>query len=248
MRKILESSLTTLRRRVLKEAKKDIELGFLLAEFDFEWLLRRMVLCFATCPTVVVRSLLKKCHGFDLYVDTWNKCVVPFRPNCPMLQDILKIPSKNQIKKGAIGKAFLKRHLLVHGVRTGIGTVSALVGLDVFLESAEQLVRFAEAQGVDLFKKMSPRHRKCLFCPVGKQKEREIQNAECIRGVLGVCPFVGNEKFASQIRRGIREQRKARLGKGVKMSFAEVEAIAKKYRLETSEQVKQVVDRLKKGL
>ena len=59
---------------------------------------------------------------------------------------------------------------------------------------------------------------------------------------------MGNEKLASQIRRGIREQRKARLGKGVKMSFAEVEAIAKKYRLETSEQVKQVVDRLKKGL
>ena len=247
MRRILESSLVTLRKRVLKEAKKDMELGFLLAEFDFEWLLRRMILCFATCPTVVVRSLLKKCHGLDLYVDAWNKCVVPFRPKYPTLQDILKIPSKNQIKKGAIGKAFLKRHLLVHGVRTGIGTVSALVGLDVFLEAAELLVRFAEAHGIDLFKKMSSR-RKCLFCPVGKQKEREILNTECSRGVSGVCPFVGNEKMASQIRSGIREQRKVRLGNGVKMSFAEVEAIAKKYRLETSKEVKQVVERLKNDL
>lgn len=245
MRKILDSNLELFRKRIIKESKRDIELGFLLAEFDFELLLRRMVLHCAKCPTIVIRSLMKKCHGFDRYVDAWNKYVVPFSQGYPLMQDILGIPSKNQIKKGCIAKAFMKRHLLVHGVRTGIGVVNALAGLDVFLESAELLVRFAATHDVDLFTRISPRQYKCMFTSEIKGKNGEALSRECKHGVCGVCPFVGDGDLVSQIRSGIKEQRKARLSKkDVKVSANEIIELAKKYGLENSQQIKSVIDRL----
>ena len=241
MRKVLESNLDELRRRIVEVAKDDLELGFLHAEFDFEWMLRRMVLCFATCPTLVVRSILKDCYGLEAYLDAWGKCVVPFRSGMPWLGEVLGIASPKKVKASKVGRACRERHFLVHGVRNGMSIGKSLVGIDVFLDAMAKMVKFATDNDVDLFGRLSPRRIACTYCTNKDQQKKGDASGACLNAHGQLCPFRGDKKTSALIRNGVRRQRNIRKNPEKGVPIEEVVRLAVKYGLDESAAVAQKI-------
>ena len=186
---ILKSDEKMRRADIIRAASKDPEVGFLLTVFNLEWTLRRMVLCFSKCPSVVVRSVLKGCNGFWGYCDTWKLCVCSFDTKMHTMPEILGVLPKTTSKENFITQYIDRRHVLVHGVKGGIGVPTALCGISALLKVSENLVSFARIHGVELFKRLNPRQNvRCGFILRHGIEPFKIEQRD------GLCPAKLREK------------------------------------------------------
>ena len=196
---ILKSDEKKRRADIIRAASKNPEVGFLLTVFNLEWTLRRMILCFSKCPSVVVRSVLKGCNGFWDYCDTWEFCVCSFDTKMQTMPEILGVQPKSTTKENFITQYIDRRHVLVHGVKGGVGVPTALCGISSLLKVSEKLVSFARIHGVELFKRLNPHQNvRCGFVLRRGVEPFKFEQKD------GLCPAKLREKcpmFAYNVRR-----------------------------------------------
>ena len=131
-------------------SREDIMIGYLLAAADFEWTLRRAILGLGYRATKIIRYVsLKNCHGPDLYEKVWEKEVYPLRHK--------RLPEVLSGWKNLCTKAFPLRHQLIHGIKGTPGVPFATDRRDIFLAASTELVRYAHAEGVELYKRIPVR-------------------------------------------------------------------------------------------
>lgn len=205
---ILKSNWTKRRTKILRVASKDVELGFLLTVFNFEWFLRRMILVFSKCPTIVIRARLAKCHGFWSYCEMWDECVCKFDGRiCPMTE-ILGLPSKLQADQNIIKQYCDRRHVLVHGARGGIGFAAALCGISRLLKATEALIEFAQKHDKDLFHSLYSRQNvRCGFTSCRKTEPFKNGQTEgpCPAKIMVGCPMLSNNEARKAIFKNLRK-------------------------------------------
>ena len=209
---ILESNEKKRREAILKVASRDLELGFLMSVFNLEWTIRRMILHFAKCPSIVIRSLLARSNGYPNYCYLWKICVHDFDKRLNELPNILGTNDN----KNDITEYIRCRHVLVHGARSGIGAATALCGIKKLLEAAEFLIRFARENGHELFKRVPPRQVRCGFTGAHHTPlfVRGDTCVNCPGKIVSTCPFVrqsvtttrerGGKCLDDQIRKSLR--------------------------------------------
>lgn len=219
---VLNGSFKQRRRAILNYAKRDLEMGFLLAEFNFEWTLRRSILALSKCPTVVIRERLSRCHGWDAYKEAWLDCVGHFSSDVKPIGTLLEGDSIEDIP--AVNIQHLKdaldgRHVLAHGVKGGVGDRFAVVGLSLFLNASDRLQRYAQERGERLFGRRIYRHpkcvdyEKCVDCPYESFENSTCNNRlastaeECSARLVRKCPFV-NERLSVSRRRAVAKMHK----------------------------------------
>lgn len=216
---VMDSSIEKRKAMILRQAKQDLEVGFLLAEFNLEWIMRRMILKFTKCPTLVVRAAMLSADGISNYCRIWELYVVPF--GYAKMHEILGIRKK--VAKSEMYEYVKKRHVLVHGARGGIGVVNALVGLKMMLDMAEKLMSYAQQEGVKLFEPLDPRV-KCRCLHYSRKRQRPtFESNGCPSGIYpdGNCRFAEHDMKKSKMRNDrslddkIAEIRKATRGKSV---------------------------------
>lgn len=210
---VLGGSSKKRRQAIIRMAKHDLEMGFLLAEFNFEWTLRRCILALSKCPTVVIRERLSGCHGWDAYRDAWTDCVKRFSPAMKSIGGLLEdvsnadVPIVNiqQLKEALDG-----RHILAHGIKGGVSDRFAIVGSYLFLNAADRLQWYAQLHGKSVFGNRIYRapkcvdYGKCLDCPyvLGENVDggnRTIITTEvCSEKMVKKCPFVGERNSVSR--------------------------------------------------
>lgn len=228
---ILDSSIEKRKAMILRHAKQDLEIGFLLAEFNLEWIMRRMILKFTKCPTLVVRAALLCADGIPNYCRTWDLYVAPM--GYAKMHEILGV--KKKVAKSDLYEYVKKRHALVHGARGGVGVVNALIGLKMMLESAERLMIYAHEKEKMLFEVLDSRVRcPCLYYSRKTQK-KTIDGTRCPRGIYsdGKCLFAERDK------KGFKKQK---IG-GLKDKIAEIRSAARGKsvsNLETLEAIKRI--------
>lgn len=201
----LESNEKKRRAAILHVASQDIELGFLFAFFNFEWFLRRMILVFSKCPTVVVRARLVCCHGFGDYCELWNECVCKFDEGIISLAEILGKSETESIKQYCT-----QRHVLVHGARGGIGFATAICGISRLLKALEALVEYAQKNGKNLFIRLYHRQNvRCGFIPKHGIESFKNGKGECLcpAELKGECPFCSSDKERRKIICNIKKSR-----------------------------------------
>lgn len=211
---ILGSSFEKRKASILKAASQDLEIGFLLAVFNFEWTLRRMILSFSKCPSIVIRALLAQSSGLWKYCHLWDICVHGFDSRFGKMREILAggFDSKSNLK--AISEYLRCRHVLVHGAKSGIGAATALCGIRKLLEVSENLARFSHDNGHELFEKIPSRQQvRCGF--TGNRKtpvfEEGLACATCPGNIIVHCPFLkklekDQERDSKQLGDYIREK------------------------------------------
>lgn len=207
---ILGSNEKKRRESILRVASRDLEIGFLLAVFNFEWTLRRMILCFSKCPSIVIRALLAKTSGFWKYCEVWDMCVHEFDNEIGTMTEILGIPPKAETKQNCITEFLDSRHVLVHGATSGIGAATALCGIKKLLGVSEGMASYSRKKGQDLFRMVNPRQQvRCGF--IGNRGTRKFEKgqncAACPGEIIGFCPFLNKKEN----RRDIRDYLDARL-------------------------------------
>ena len=212
---VLNGSFKQRRRAILNQAKRDLEMGFLLAEFNFEWTLRRCILALSKCPTVVIRERLSRCHGWDAYKEAWQDCVRHFSSDVKPIGTLLEGVSIEDIP--AVNIQHLKdaldgRHVLAHGVKGGVSDRFAVVGLSLFLNASDRLQRYAHKRGERLFGRRIYRHPKCvdydkcIDCPYESVGNPACNNRldsaaeECSERLVEKCPFVNERLSVSRCR------------------------------------------------
>ncbi len=206
---ILKSNWTKRRAKILRVASKDVELGFLLTVFNFEWFLRRMILVFSKCPTIVIRARLAKCHGFWSYCEMWDECVCKFDGKICHMTEILGLPSKSQADQNVIEQYCDRRHVLVHGARGGIGFATALCGIARLLKASEALIEFAQKHDEDLFHSLYSRQNvRCGFTPRrGIEPFKKGQtDGLCPTKLMEKCPMLSCKRARNVIFNNLRKE------------------------------------------
>ncbi len=200
---ILESNEKKRRAAILRVASRDIELGFLFAVFNFEWSLRRMILKFSKCPTIVIRARLVRGHGFKNYCEFWDECVCKFNRRLISMIEILGLNEANFIEQ-----YYERRHVLVHGAHGGVGFVTAICGISRLLNASETLVEFARKQGENLFGRLNPRQNvRCGFtlCRGTEPFKNGQTDGPCPAQLMVGCPMLSNNEARKAIFKNLRK-------------------------------------------
>lgn len=204
---ILESNEKKRREAIVRAAARDFEVGFLLSVFNLEWTLRRMILVFAKCPSVVIRARLNECSGFWRYCQAWNDCVCKFDKQFGAMTEILGVPAYEESKENFITQYLERRHILVHGTKSGIGVATALCGISMLLKVSEKLVEFSFKHRRDLFGRLNP--RQCVCCGFTGYHTALFRNdlkvASCPARLADQCPLLGNKETRKAIWRNMRK-------------------------------------------
>ncbi len=205
---ILESNEKKRREAILKVASRDLELGFLYSVFNLEWTMRRMILCFSKCPSIVIRALLAQCSGFWRYCELWDKCVHDFDTKYETMAEILGVQPKGESRQNGITDYFDRRHVLVHGAKSGIGAATAICGIEKLLEASEKLVKFSRDHGYELFAKVKPRQNvRCGF--TGNRKTPLFSGGQtqgaCPGNFANICPLLADKATRGAIRKHLRK-------------------------------------------
>ena len=151
-----EGSFDQRRDLILRHAKLDTEVGFLLSMINFEWTLRRSVLVLGRAPTKELRhGVLSNASGPKDYKRAW-KFAQAGCEGLPSLCQIFngegEVPFWNIHKKGRDGilQAFMLRHKLVHGCVSKPGDNYMWQRISLMLEAAYALEMVAKSYGKDL--------------------------------------------------------------------------------------------------
>lgn len=248
---ILGSDIEKRRKDILKVAGKDLELGFLYAEFNFEWIVRRMILCFSRCPIVVIKAALRKASGYNDYERLWKLFVCSFDSSIPSIEKLLNNGDQNISEN--LKLYIVRRHVLVHGVKGGIGDATAICGISTFLKAAERLVGFAKDNKIELFKRLKPRsNRHCVFeRRDGIEKlKNECNTNTCSTSLIEQCPVLNIKETAKAIRKHLREKSLpvAELsGLNQEDIIRKVQSVAEELGIADKTSVKKAIDKLIKS-
>ena len=160
---------------ILSFAKQDCCVGVILATINMEWCLRRCILAMGSSPVSKLNKL--NLSGLNKYKKCWKDEVQPnVNISLAVLMDSHLTSTKawkpTKTLKTCNGWSVLKyafklRHVLVHGAKGSASLEFAQQTIDLLIEAADVLVRFAESQGISIFGKRICR-RKCFIPKVVK--------------------------------------------------------------------------------
>lgn len=161
--------------KILSFAEQDCCVGVILATINVEWCLRRCILAMGSTSVSKLNKL--NLSGLDKYKKCWKEEVQPnVNVSLAVLMDTHLTSAKSwkptktlKTCNGwpVLNYAFLLRHVLVHGAKGSASPEFAQQTIDLLLEAADVLVRFAESQGTSIFGKRICR-RKCFIPKVVK--------------------------------------------------------------------------------
>ena len=121
----------------------EIVVAVLLAAANFEWTVRRCIIAMSKRPNVEIRNTLKDERGFGLLPKYWQSEIAEAYGQ--KISEV--VPSWDFLQKDAFGL----RNALIHGDQNTVGLDYGKQRVDVMLEGAAAVVRFARAHGVDLY-------------------------------------------------------------------------------------------------
>lgn len=183
---VVGSSFKNCKEIVLQVASNNLELGFLLAVFEFEWIIRRLILSKSKCPTLVVRTYMEACcSSLKHYGKAWNKFAM--YNDGMSLRGVLGLPQKWD--ESDLEDFFKKRHVLVHGSKGGIGAHTALLGVDCMFKVLDKIEKYAKDRDLDLFAKLNPRQKRCRYVTRKGCAPLDINESSCPGIKSFVCPL-----------------------------------------------------------
>ncbi len=183
---VVGSSFKNCKDIVLQVASSNLELGFLLAVFELEWILRRLILSKSKCPTLVVRTYMEECcSSLKHYGKAWNKFAMD--KDGMSLREVLGLPQK--WGESDLENFFRNRHVLVHGSKGGIGAHTALLGVDCLFKVLDKIEKYAKDRNLDLFAKLNPRQKRCRYVTRKGCAPLDVNESSCPGIKSFVCPF-----------------------------------------------------------
>lgn len=163
------------KKKILSFAEQDDCVGVILATINVEWCLRRCILAMGSTSVSKLNKL--NLSGLDKYRKCWKEEV---QPNVNISLAVLMDSHLTSVKAwmptktlktcngwSVLNYAFQLRHVLVHGAKGSASPEFAQQTIDLLIEAADVLVRFAESQGTSIFGKRICR-RKCFIPKVVK--------------------------------------------------------------------------------
>ena len=121
----------------------DIVVAVLLAAANFEWTVRRCIIAMSKRPNVEIRDILKEAMGFGSLAKYWQSEIAEVHGQ--KISEV--VPSWDFLKDDA----FVLRNALIHGDHNMVGLDYGKQRVDVMLEGAAAVCRFAGAHGIDLY-------------------------------------------------------------------------------------------------
>lgn len=178
----------TLRRKRIRELfTTQPVLGYLVAEFDFEWTIHRAIVMMSECPASVIKAHfeIQQSSGWFAYQRCWEKCVKNTRNDVvPTLGRVaFGGPAEKDItaeQQGAIKQAIQLRHNLVHGLSGNLPRPKADMGFELLVAATERIVQFTEGRcGKPMFARIHKPLSICTNCQrhCAFKKERERAQA-----------------------------------------------------------------------
>lgn len=136
-------------------AKESIAIAVLLATANFEWTVRRAIICLSKSPNRMIKSTtLRKCSSLDDYKDAW-RTEIASHIGVKLPNIIGKWGQLSDPKKGA----YDLRNKLIHGVQGTTGLDYGRSRVEALLNAAEDVDRFCRRKNVDLYKRLPVRKR-----------------------------------------------------------------------------------------
>lgn len=136
-------------------AQETIAIAVLLATANFEWTIRRAIICLSKSPNRMIKSTtLRQCSSLDDYKAAWRKEVAS-QGGAKLPNIVAKWGQLSDPDNGA----YALRNKLIHGVQGGTGLAYGRARVEALLSAAEDVDRFCQQKKIDIYDRLPVRKR-----------------------------------------------------------------------------------------